>query len=251
MNYAGGFRCGVFTRWVPVQCGRRGRGFGIVYANSMAEMAHGSKSDMEIFCRPDFSWQSAGRTSLKSITSVTKLGVKVLVKLGQRVRRQTIKLLSNGLTRNGWKDEQKIMAWAQGGPNYRLISNSLDYNLSLHQYLMGLVNSQVKWEYVQTEIQHHVEEMALIRATVDSQIQAMMFLYCYLRDAHMAGWQSKSLQAQRDVELFTSCNERNNEDSDSDEEEVREVSNKWEICPKCGTTLHSGRIRACPWGNII
>jgi hypothetical protein len=207
---------------------------------------------MEIFGRPDFSWRSAGRTSLKTITSATKLAkrVKVLVKLGQRVRRQIIKLLSNGLKRNEWKDEQKIMAWAQGGPIYRLISDSLDYNLSLHQYLMGLANSQVKWEYVQTEIQHHVEEMALIRATADSRIQAMMFLYCYLRDAHAAGWQSTSLQAQRNVELFTSRNERNNDDSDSDEEEGREVSNKWEICPKCGTALHTGGTRACPWANM-
>jgi hypothetical protein len=160
-----------------------------LFTQSMAEMAHGSKADAEIFGRPDFNWRASGRTSLKSITSAAKpqKRVKTLVKLCQRVRRQTIKPLCNGLKRSGWKDEQKIMVGAQGGPIYRLISDTLDYNLSLHQYLMGWASLTVKWSHVHTKIQHHVDEMVLLRSTSDSRIQALLFLYCYLRDGHACG----------------------------------------------------------------
>jgi hypothetical protein len=172
----------------------------------------------------------------------------VLVKIGQKVRRQTIKLLSNGLKRDGWKDKQKIMAWAQGGQIYRLISDTLDYNLSLHQYLTGLASSRVKWSYVHTEIQHHVEEMSLIRSTSDSRIQALVFLYCYLRDAHAVGWQSTTLQAQRNVELF--AQECNPEESDCEPTNTECTNMSLLTCQKCGTALHSGGMRSCPWGNL-
>jgi hypothetical protein len=70
-----------------------------LFTQSMTEMAHGSKAEADIFGRPDFNWRASGRTSLKSVTSAAKLQkrVKMLVKLGQRVRQQTIKLLVNGL----------------------------------------------------------------------------------------------------------------------------------------------------------
>jgi hypothetical protein len=145
--------------------------------------------------------------------------------------------------------EQKIMAWAQGGPIYRLVSDTLDYNLSLHQYLMGLASSPVKWSYVNTEIQHQVEEMVLIRATADSRIQALLFLYCYLRDGHASGWQSSSLQAQRNVEMHSI---RDEEDTEIDRiSDSREDGVTHDICQKCGTSLHSGGTRACPWSNLL
>jgi hypothetical protein len=72
-----------------------------LFTQSMAEMAHGSKADAEIVGRPNFNWRASGRTSLKSVTSAAKLQkrLKTLVKLGRRVRRQSIKLLCNGLKR--------------------------------------------------------------------------------------------------------------------------------------------------------
>jgi hypothetical protein len=114
---------------------------------------------------------------------------------------------------------------------------------------MGLASSPVKWSYVHTEIQHHVEEMVLIRSTSNSRIQALLFLYCYLRDGHASGWQSSSLQAQRNVEMYSSQVEEDSENEriSNTREDVCVTSN---ICQKCGTCLHSGGTRACPWGNL-
>jgi hypothetical protein len=176
-----------------------------LFTQSMAEMAHGGRSENDFLGKPDFNWRASGRTGLKNITTDEKLRhrIKVLIKLGRRVQKQTVKLVINGLKRAGWADESEIAAWAQGGPIYRLISDTLEYNLSLHQHLLSLSASTMDWSYVQTEVDHHVEELALIRWVSDSRIQALVHLYCYLRDDHSGNWQSASLQAIRNVEMFT------------------------------------------------
>jgi hypothetical protein len=78
-----------------------------LFTQSMAEMAHGSKLDTEIFGRPDLNWRAAGRTSLRGINTEEKLRkrIKTIIKLGQRVRKQTIRLMTNGLKKAGWADE--------------------------------------------------------------------------------------------------------------------------------------------------
>jgi hypothetical protein len=49
--------------------------------------------------------------------------------------------------------------------------------------LMGLATTEnVPWSYVQIEIDHHIEELDLIRSSQDSRIQALLGLYAYLRD---------------------------------------------------------------------
>jgi hypothetical protein len=170
-----------------------------LFAQSMAEMAHGSKLDTEIFGWPDLNWRAAGRTSLRGINTEEKLRkrIQALIKLSQRVRKQTIRLMTNGLKKVGWTDEGAVQAWAHGGPVYRLVSDSLEYNMSLLQHLIG------PWSYVQTEIDHHVDEMSTIRAVADTRLQVLVQLYCYLRDGHAGSWQSTSLQTQRNVELYT------------------------------------------------
>jgi hypothetical protein len=91
-----------------------------LFTQSMEEMAHAGRAENDFFGKPDFNWQANGQTGLKSVTTNEKLRhrVKVLLKLGQRVRKQTVKLLINGLKRAGWTDESEIAAWAQGGPIY-------------------------------------------------------------------------------------------------------------------------------------
>jgi hypothetical protein len=86
-----------------------------LFTQSMAEMAHGGRTENEIFGKPDFNWRANGRMGLKSVTTDEKLRhrVKVLIKLGQRVRKQTVKLVINGLKRAGWTDESEIAAWVK------------------------------------------------------------------------------------------------------------------------------------------
>jgi hypothetical protein len=135
-----------------------------LFTQSMAEMDHGNRSDQEMFGRPDISWRSIGRISLKSITDEDKLRkrIKTLIKLRHRVRKQTTRLMINGLKKVGWLDESITKSWAQWGPLYRIMSDSLDYNMSLLQHLMGLSTAGVPWwSYVQSEIEYHVVRCAL------------------------------------------------------------------------------------------
>jgi hypothetical protein len=91
-----------------------------------------------------------------------------------------------------------------------------------------------------------VEELSLIRSVADSRAQALVHLYCYLRDGHSGNWQSASLQAIRNVEMFNQKTEGYpGHRSDKFGDQVA-----CDLCPKCGTTLHSGGMKACPWTNL-
>jgi hypothetical protein len=94
-----------------------------LFTQSITEMAHGGKADVEVFGRPDYNWRAGARTGLKRITSDEKLGrkIKLLIKLGPKIQRQTAKLMTNALKRAGWTD---AAAWAHGGPLYRLTSDT-------------------------------------------------------------------------------------------------------------------------------
>jgi hypothetical protein len=131
-----------------------------LFTQSITEMAHGGKADIEVFGHPDYNWRSGAITGIKGITSDEKLRkqIKLLIKLGPKIRRQTAKLITNALKRGGWTDDDNaIAAWAQGGPLYRMVSDMVDCYLSLHQHFMGLASSSIDWNYVQTEINHHCE----------------------------------------------------------------------------------------------
>jgi hypothetical protein len=151
--------------------------------------------------------------------------------------------MTNALKRAGWTDDNAISAWAQGGPLYRMISDTVDDYLSLHQYFMGLSTSSVDWNYVQTEINHHCEEMTLIRSVSDSRTQALVHLYCYLRDGHQSSWHSASLQAIRNEELFNRGGGESCGDASGTQAGLT-------LCSKCGTTIHGAGLKACPWANL-
>jgi hypothetical protein len=217
-----------------------------MFTQSITEMARGGKADIEVFGRPDYNWRSGARTGIKGITSDEKLRkqIKVLIKLGPKIRRNTAKLVTNTLKRGGWTDDNAIAAWAQEGPLYRMVSDTVDYYLSLHQHFMGLASSSIDWNYVQTEINHHSEELTLIRYVSDSRIEALVHLYCYLRDGHQASWHSASLQAIRNEELFTHGFSTNYGG------EASGAQSGIMMCSKCGITIHGGGLKACPWANL-
>jgi hypothetical protein len=216
-----------------------------LFTQSITEMAHGGKADAEVFGRPDYNWRAGTRTGIKGLTSDEKLRrqIKLLIKMGPKIRHQTAKLLTTALKRGGWTNDTAIAAWAQGGPLYRMVSDTVDYYLSLHQHFMGLSTSSVDWNYVQTEINHHCEELTLIRSVADSRIQALVHLYCYLRDGHNSSWHSSSLQALRNEELFNRGGGESGSVSSG-------TQNGMMLCTKCGTTIHGGGLKACPWANL-
>jgi hypothetical protein len=121
----------------------------------------------------------------------------------------------------------------------RIAWDSIDYYLSLHQHLMGLASAEVPWSYVQVEIDHHVEELDLIRSSAASRFQCILCLYCYLRDGVSSNWHSSSLQYKRNLDAMAIC---------SAGPLGRDVIPL--MCPKCQTALHSGGRLNCPWRTL-
>jgi hypothetical protein len=83
----------------------------------------------------------------------------------------------------------------------------------------------------------------VIRSVSDSRIQALVHLYCYLRDGHQASWHSASLQAIRNEELFTRGVVNYGGEALGTQSGIM-------LCSKCGTTIHGGGLKACPWANL-
>jgi hypothetical protein len=193
--------------------------------------------------KTDLNWRAKKRTSLREIESLELLRkrIKTLIKLRERIPKRVMKASKNAFIKAGWTDPHRIEAWAQGGYFLRLARDSMDFYLSLHQHLMGLATSDnVPWSYVQIELEHHVDELDLIRSSQDSRIQAIMALYAYLRDGVASNWHSSSLQYKRNLDAMTSRGVGGGSGGDS----------TTLACGKCQTSLHAGGRGNCPWRNL-
>jgi hypothetical protein len=174
--------------------------------------------------------------------------VSVLLKLCDRIIKQTITLVRNACKQGGRQDPERIEAWAHGGYITRVTQDALDYNLSLHQHLMGLSSSGAPWDYVnKMELDHYVEELGLIRATADSWLQAILFHCAYLRDGQNKNWHSDSLQHKRNMDVF-SCH---NEGTGISGDDASNIGSALSHCPKCSSNLHTGGRANCPWSTSL
>ena len=146
---------------------------------AMQELVHQGRTTTENAMKSDLNWRSSKRTSLKEIRSMEQLRkrIKVLLKLRSKCTKSMMRSVRNACKRGGWIDQGQLEAWAQGGHFTRIVRDTLDWYLSLHQHLMGLAITDAPWSYVQVEIDHHVEEMEVIRNTQDSRLQALCSLY--------------------------------------------------------------------------
>ena len=146
---------------------------------AMEELANEqNRNQYEGAKKTDLHWQSGKRTSLRQVKNLEMLRkrIAVLVKLRNKILKQTIISVRNACKQGGWRDLDRIEAWAHGGYLTRITRDGLDYYLSLHQHLMGLSSGGAPWDYVKMELDHHVEELALIRATSNSRLQVILFL---------------------------------------------------------------------------
>jgi hypothetical protein len=88
-----------------------------------------------------------------------------------------------------------INAWAVGGYYTKLIRESMDAWIGLHQHLLRLaITERVPWSYVQVKLDHHVEELETLCNMQDSRLQVLCANYVYLRDGHAGSWHLTSLQ---------------------------------------------------------
>jgi hypothetical protein len=128
-----------------------------------------------------------------------------------------------------------------------IVASSLRWYLSLHEHLLE-TSIECGWSYVTIEIDHHVEELELIRTLADSRIHAICSLFCYLRDGKDKGWYSTTIAAAK-LEDFPSPSSNRFSDFQPalyPEIEAPEMS----TCKHCRTTcLHPGGMEACPWRN--
>jgi viroplasmin and RNaseH domain-containing protein len=210
-----------------------------ILGQAMEELVYQGRGGEDGGRKAELSWRQLKNTTLRKITDQEKLRkqIKTLVKLREKIPKRIVKACKNGLVRAGWTDPLLIEAWSQGGYLMRIGRDSMDYYLSLHQHLMGLASSEVPWSYVQVEIDHHVEELDLIRSSADSRFQCILCMYCYLRDGVSANWHSSSLQYKRNLDAMVICNTSPGGSSPLS-------------CTKCQTTLHSGGRGNCPWRTL-
>jgi hypothetical protein len=215
---------------------------------ALAELVQQGRSSTENATKSDLHWRSDKRIGLRYIKDLNTLikRLKDLLKLRDRVLKNMIRATVNVLKRAGWTDMDAINAWGVGGYFTKLVRDTMDAWIALHQHLLGLATTEnVPWAYVQVEIDHHVEELELLRNTQDSRLQALCANYTYVRDGHAGSWHSTSLQYKRNAEIFTKV-------ADADyckpfSEHAGGSVKSFPGCTHCGTILHTGGKIQCPW----
>jgi hypothetical protein len=155
--------------------------------------------------RTDLRWRTKKRTALRSVTNEDKLRVRIkhLKKLSPKVYKRMETLTSSVCKRSGWTDRVRIHTWSTYGFLPVIVASSLRWYLSLHEHLLE-TSTECGWSYVTTEIDHHVEELELIRTLADSRIHAICSLFCYLRDGKDKGWYSTTIQQKRNLVMAKS-----------------------------------------------
>jgi hypothetical protein len=106
-----------------------------------------------------------------------------------------------------------------------------------------------------TELDHHIEEMELLRTLANSRIHAICGLYCYLRDCKDKSWYSTAIQQKCNVTMITGESPRNKTQFPPTSSEFPRASENQSTgmaalcCMKCHTCLHTGGAGECPWKN--
>jgi hypothetical protein len=218
---------------------------------AMEELVSQGRNQNEGAAKADLHWRRSKCTALHQVKGAGMLRkrIKVLLKLRDKVIKHTIIAVRNACKRGGWQDTERIEAWAHGGYIARITRDGLDYNLSLHNHLMGLLSGGAHWDYVKTELDHHAEELDLIRSTADSRLQAILALYAYLRDGQNSNWFSDELQYKRNMDIFARREEGGGL-ADGSRDDVSTLESSSGHCLKCGTNLHSGGKANCPWHSM-
>jgi hypothetical protein len=107
---------------------------GLVFiGEALEEMVNQKRMDFEGVHKTDLHRRSAKRTALQGVTTSEQLRkrIKLLIKLGEKVVKYTIKASQNACMRAGWTDQACTEAWAHGGYYTRIIRDMIDCYLSL------------------------------------------------------------------------------------------------------------------------
>jgi hypothetical protein len=189
--------------------------------------------------KADLQWQRPSRTSLRDVKSLELLRkrVKDLVDVRVRVMKQMFSGTKAILKNQGWS-LVRVEAWTHRGFLGRIVSDSMEYYLSLHHHLLGLAANGLPWSYVAEEVDHHVDRLTMCRNLQSSRLQALCAVYCYLRKGFKSTWQSSSLTARRSQQMYLSLTDGQG------------LNGSPNYCGKCKTALHTGGSQSCPWKGL-
>jgi hypothetical protein len=220
---------------------------------ALEELVHQGRSVTENAMKSDLQWRSEKRVGLRTVKDSPGLSkrLRILLKLRDRVIKKTIQATINVLKRAGWQDTDAINAWAVGGYYTKLIRESMDAWIGLHQHLLGLATTEkVPWSYVQVELDHHVEELETLRNTHDSRLQVLCANYVYLREGQAGSWHSTGLQYKRNAQIFTKVAETQEYCMPAFAEGSGGALQSYVGCMHCGTMIHTGGKAQCPWKGL-
>lgn len=194
----------------------------------------------------DTGWKLEKRVSLSSIKSVADLGQRArsISSNSHQIQVQVVTGLKAVLTSCGYPvDVAEQMAHHSGYLKVSQAGITAYQGLHLYLYELGLEKG---WEYVQRELNHHLEKLLTIRAIYSTWLQVILHSYCYLRNSEASKWQSVSIQGLHLREL-----EKGASSVGSDlTADVTESTASVKFCKHCRTSLHLGDKNSCPFGEV-
>jgi hypothetical protein len=193
--------------------------------------------------RTDLQWNSKKRVSIRNIKDLSGLrkATRILTRLRDKVYKRMVKASTNACRRAGWVDSHRTELWATGGPMTKIVMGTLEAYLALHQHWLEISEvDRASWAYVKLEVEHHTDELEVLRGTSECRLQALLYNYIHLRDGLKNNWYYSKLQTQRNLRMMAT----------DDASKVSSITDGGSlICRKCHTCLHDGGSAACPWAK--
>jgi len=213
---------------------------------ALSQMASDRRQeDLDEDLRKDTKWSNVSRNSLKGITSYEELAT--LLENVKRVRQEILQLTvicqKVILGRFPWPEEL-IEAWSFGSLITRLSRDCADLYVRLLENLVGIAK-EGNWPMAQTELEHYVNEFALVRRTAPTRINCLCRIYVLMRDAAETQWRLPKLESKKLFQLFKSMEALQVKPPATTNGAGKGEHPGIVKCPHCLTYLHLGHV--CIW----
>lgn len=216
---------------------------------SLAELAAIQRQEaLQDDIRRDLKWNNASRNALRLVKNESDLRTMLedVLQLQDRALKTVLTNQRTILLRLPWSKEA-VEAWSFGGYISRISRLSVTHYISFLHHLV-LVSMKNGWDLAKQEIDHYVKRFNLIRANSQARIVALCRVYVLLRDGAESSWRSNKLEAEKITYLYQQI-QAAKDGAPSKEKEKSVTSKRGEVCPRCGTTLHSVDV-TCPWSHL-
>ena len=194
----------------------------------------------------DSNWKSSKRISISAIKSRDKLQERIEDLQNDRLDLQ--KIMANQIItvlQIHGRTPEEAHSEATSCVFFRIGDDTLALYADLHRFL-GVQYAEHGWDETRFLLQHYSSKLTSFRGRYNSRVQCLARTYCFLRDMGAQGWISNKLNSKRIARMMRASQPKH----DVNKYQGDKLDNGPGVCGHCGTRIHYGGGKKCPWKDL-